>query len=213
MEMPDKYIAEMIDIGRRLCQRGLLAGTNGNMSIRLDRERILITGTGVPKGEISRKDLVIVDNSGVRLDGELDPSSEMLMHLFAYQKRPDIGACLHAHPPYATSFAVAGKPIEPDILPEVVLFVGEVPLTKYAPPGTNAVPESLAPFIASNNAFLLRNHGLLTLGRSLTEAFHRLETVEHSAHVLHLAASLGGTTRIPAGDYERLKEQRRNSEG
>jgi L-fuculose-phosphate aldolase len=213
MNIPDKHIAEVIEVGRRLHEQGLLAGTSGNISIRLDSKRILITGAGVAKGTLSEKELVVVDYSGNRLDGELQPSSEMLMHLFAFQKRPEIAACVHAHPPYATAFAVAGQQLESDVLPEVVLFVGEVPLTQYAPPGTNAVPESLAPFIASSNAFLLRNHGLLTLGRTLTEAYHRLETVEHSAHVLHLATALGGATHIPAGDYERLKEQRRNAKG
>jgi L-fuculose-phosphate aldolase len=130
------------------------------------------------------------------------------MHLFAYQRRPDCRACVHSHPPYSTAFAVAGIPLAEDILPEVVVFVGGIPLAEYAPPGTPAVPESLEPFIAEHNAFLLRNHGLLTIGRSMEEALHRHETVEHFARIVHLARQLGNVSRIPAADFARLQQLR-----
>ncbi|MDD3733053.1 MAG: class II aldolase/adducin family protein, partial [candidate division Zixibacteria bacterium] len=138
------------------------------------------------------------------------PSSEIAMHLFTYQQRPDIGACIHAHPPYATAFAVAGVKLESDILPEVVVFVGDIPLTAYAPPGTEAVPKALAPYIEKNSAFLLSNHGLLTIGRTLAEAYNRHETVEQYARIIHLARQLSPDIRhIPSADYERLVALRR----
>ena len=200
---------KVADAGRWLSDRGLVAGTDGNISVRLEPDRILITPTGFSKGRLSPDDMVIVDSNGKKLQGGHEASSEMLMHLFVYKKRPDVTACVHAHPPHATAFAVAGISLVEDILPEVVLFVGGIPLTDYAPPGTDAVPRALEPHIENHNAFLLRNHGLLTLGRSLDEACQRHETVEHYAQIVHLARQLGSPNRLPSEDYERLQRMRR----
>jgi len=161
---------EIVDIGRRLSERGLVAGTDGNISVRLDSDRVLITPGGLPKGELSPDDIVVIDINGKKLQGRLEASSEMLMHLFVYKNRPEVTACVHAHPPYTTAFAVTGIDLADDILPEVVVFVGTIPLTDYAPPGTEAVPRVLEPHIEKQNAFVLRNHGLLTIGRTLNEA-------------------------------------------
>jgi L-fuculose-phosphate aldolase len=199
----------MIDVGRRMYEHGLLAGTSGNISVRLAPDRFLITGSGVAKGRLTEGDFAVVDSSGKQLDGEGRPSSEMRMHLFAFERRPEIMACLHAHPLYATAHAVAGKTLQIEAVPEVVAYIGPIPLTDYAPPGTGAVPESLAPFIADHHAFLLRSHGVLTLGRSLEEAYNRLETVEHCAHLLYLAEALGGAEPIPASDLRRLEQIRK----
>ncbi len=204
---------EIIETGRQLAQRGLVAGSDGNLSVRLDQDKILVTPSGLPKGRLSEDDLVTVDLSGNKLSGRLKASSETAMHLCVYRERPDVFACVHAHPPYATAFAVAGIKLPEDVLPEVVIFVGPVPLAEYAPPGTEAVPRSLAPYLADHNAFLLANHGLLTLGRSLQEAYNRHETVEHYAHILHLTRELGPENRLPADDYARLiklREDRKN---
>jgi len=130
------------------------------------------------------------------------------MHLRVYQQREEIRSCIHSHAPYATAFAVAGVHLEEPILPEVVLFVGGIPLTDYAPPGTDAVPMALDPHLEGNNAFLLRNHGLLTLGRSLDEAWQRHETVEHYARIVHLARQLGNVENIPSDDFKRLEGMR-----
>ena len=200
---------EIVNIGRRLSERGLVAGTDGNISVRLDSDRVLITPGGLPKGRLSPDDLVIIDVNGKKLQGRLEASSEMLMHLFVYKNRPEVTACVHAHPPYTTAFAVAGIDLAADILPEVVVFVGTIPLTDYAPPGTDAVPRVLEPHIEKQNAFVLRNHGLLTIGRSLDEAYHRHETVEHYARIVHLARQLGNLNRLPSEDYERLEKIRR----
>ncbi len=209
--MPSPFTVRqtIVDIGRRLDQRGLISGTDGNISVRLDDDRIMITPSGLPKGRLAPDDQVIVDQNGKHLQGNRKASSEMLMHLFVYRERPDIMACVHSHAPYATAFAVTGIPLAQDILPEVVVFVGGIPLTDYAPPGTDAVPKALAPHIEHNNAFLLRNHGLLTIGRSLDEAYHRHETVEHFARIVHLARQLGSVDSIPTEDFQRLEKMRR----
>ncbi len=200
------------DFGRRLYERGMLVGTEGNISVRLDDKRILVTPAGFPKGRLSAEDMVVVDPDGKCLEGTNQPSSELLMHLFVYRSRPQINACVHSHPPFATAFAVAGIPLAEDILPEVVLFVGRIPITEYAQPGTVAVPKALEPYIATSNAFVLRNHGLLTIGRDLEEAFHRHETVEHCARVIFLARQLGAVKAIPSQDLERLQVMRVNQE-
>ncbi len=203
---------DIVEVGRRLWLRGLVAGTDGNISVRLGNNRILITPSGKPKGDLSADELLEVDSDGRLLDGKLPPSSEIAMHLFVYRRRPDIMACVHAHPPYATAFAVAGVEPDPNVLPEVVLFIGRMPLTDYAPPGTNAVPDALQPFIGEHNAFLLRNHGLLTTGRDLQEAYSRHETVEHYCRILHAARQAGPVGTIPDSDFQRLERMRAQRE-
>lgn len=209
MTSPFSVKNDLVQIGRRLSQSGFIAGTDGNISARLEEDRILITPSGLHKGRLTPDDLVVVDLDGKRLQGHHSPSSEMAMHLFMFRSRPDVMACVHAHPPFATAFAVAGKRLADNVLPEVNLCVGPIPLTDYAPPGTQAVPNAIAPYVAEHDAFLLRNHGLLTVGTSLEEAYNRHETVEHFARILHLAHQLGNVNRIPSDDIVRLEEIRR----
>lgn len=208
MNTPFTMKKEIWEIGKLLYKRGMLAGTDGNISVKLNDGRIMITPSGVPKGRMSPDQLVIVDENGKHLQGSHKASSELMMHLAVYKARPEIKSCVHSHPPYATAFAAAGIELKEDILPEVVLFVGGIPLTDYAPPGTDAMSKSLEPFIEKNNAFLLRNHGLLTIGRNLSEAFSRHETVEHFARILHLARQLGNVNSIPSDDFKRLEKMR-----
>jgi L-fuculose-phosphate aldolase len=186
----------------------MLAGSDGNLSARIDEDRVLITRSGVAKGRLGQADFVEVNLEGELISGEGKPSSETAMHLTAYQKRPDVTACLHSHPPYATSFAVAGVELARNILPEVTVFVGDIPLIEYAPPGTGAISKAIEPFLAKNNAFLLRNHGLLTVGRSVDEALFRHETVEHFAKILWRARQLGTVCTIPDDELERLDKIR-----
>ncbi|MEW6050732.1 MAG: class II aldolase/adducin family protein [Candidatus Zixiibacteriota bacterium] len=199
---------QIVQIGQRLAERQMVAGADGNISVRLPDNRVLITPSGKAKGHLVTAEIITVNLDGVKLTGKGSPSSESAMHMFVYKSRPDISACVHSHPPYVTSFAVAGEELPFDVLPEVVVTVGEIPLTEYAPPGTSAVPDAIAPFIADHNAFLLRNHGLLTIGRTLEEAYLRHETVEHYARILHLARQLGTVGRIPQEDFARLDELR-----
>lgn len=208
MASPFTIKKDLVLLGRRLYERGMLAGTDGNISVRLDDDRIMITPAGLAKGDLSPDDLVIIDQNGKHLQGTRTASGEYLMHTFVYRNRPDVIACVHSHPPYVTAFAVAGIHLAENILPEVVVGVGGMPLTDYAPPGTDALPKSLEPFIESNNAFVLRNHGLLTVGHSLDEAFHRHEVVEHYAQIVHLARQLGNLDSIPSDDFTRLEKMR-----
>lgn len=200
---------EMTQIGKRLAEKGLIAGTDGNISVRLDDDRIMITPSGLAKGRLQPDDMVVVDIAGRKLQGAGNASTEIAMHLFVYQQRPEIKACVHAHPPYTTAFAVSGKSLAEDILPGVVVAIGGIPMTDYAPPGTDAVPKALAPYIEAYNAFLLRNHGLLTIGRTLEEAYNRHESVEHFAKVVHLALQLGNVNNIPSDDFKRLETIRK----
>ncbi len=199
----------VVDIGRRLHERGMVAGTDGNISVRLDDDRIMVTPSGLAKGRLADNDMVIVDINGKLLQGNNRPSSEVDMHLCVYRSRPEVRACVHSHAPYATAFAVAGIQPGDDVLPEVVVDVGRVQLTEYAPPGTEAVPRSIKPHLESCNAMLLRNHGLLTIGRSLEEAYCRHELVEHYLKILFLARQLGNVEAIPSDDFERLENIRR----
>ncbi|MFQ5453194.1 MAG: class II aldolase/adducin family protein [Candidatus Zixiibacteriota bacterium] len=199
---------KIVDAGRLLYKQGMIAGTEGNISVRLDDDRIMITPSGLPKGRLSEEEIVIVDIRGKHLQGTQKASSEVAMHLFVYQNRPEIKACIHSHAPYATSFAVAGINLPNNFLPEIVVFIGDIPLTRYAAPGTDEVPRSLEPSIEKSNAFLLQNHGLLTIGNSLDEAFHRHEMVEHYARIVHLAKQLGNVNNIPSEDFKRLERIR-----
>jgi L-fuculose-phosphate aldolase len=208
MASPFVVRKQVVECARKMYQRGFLAGTDGNLSVRLDDDRILISPSGVAKGEMAPEDMVIVDINGKHLQGSRQASSEILMHLACYQQREEIRACIHSHAPFCTAFAVAGIHLQEDILPEVVLFVGGIPLVDYAAPGTDDVPRALAPHLAENSAFLLRNHGLLTAGRSLDEAWHRHETVEHYARIMHLARQLGNVDAIPSDDFRRLEQMR-----
>ena len=203
------YSAErklMVEVGRRLYRDGFVPGTDGNLSCLVDHDKILITPSGSAKGFLDPDDLLLVDSGGNILSGDNKPSSEMLMHLFVYQNRSDIRACCHAHPPYATALAIIGRQLPRDVLPEVILSVGEIPLTDYAPPGTNAVPDSLKGIIDHHVAFMLRNHGVLTIGRNLEEAFHRMETVEHFAKIFYIAQGAGEINHLDNTEVERLKK-------
>jgi len=208
MSSPINTKKAIVDVGQLLYHNGMLAGTDGNISVRLDQDRIMVTPSNFAKGRLSPDDMVVVNSVGKLLEGQNRPSSELPMHLFVYKKRPDIAACVHSHPPYATAFAVAGISLVDDILPEAELLLGHIPLTDYAPPGTDAVPKSLEPHIENNTAFLLRNHGLLTIGGTLEEAFNRHEVVEHHARIVYLARLLGNVEVIPSEDFRRLEKRR-----
>ena len=196
MEKETVYREELIRICRKLEERGLIAAADGNVSCRLEGERLLITPSGVPKGELRPLDLLVTDLQGKVLRGQSKASSEIRMHLAAYEKRPDIHAVVHAHPPLLTAFTVAGIPFGADVLPEVWLTIGAVPTAAYATPSTPEVPDSIEPFFAGHQAILLERHGSLTLGRTLQEAYLRLEKLEHAAHTLFYSYLLG--QRMPS---------------
>lgn len=181
---------DILRVCRKLDSLGFVPATDGNVSVRLDDKRVLITPSMLRKGDIKESQLLVTDMAGKVLSGRGRPSSEIKMHLYAYKVRPDIKAIVHAHPPFATAFACAGMDLTAPLLPEVVLTVGPVPLAPYATPSTDEVPRSMAPLIKKHQALLLANHGVLALGRDLEEALQRMERVEHLARVSFLAQAL-----------------------
>jgi L-fuculose-phosphate aldolase len=174
---------EIIRVCRKLDALGFVPATDGNVSVRLDDKRILITPSMLRKGDIRESQLLVTDMAGRVLAGKGKPSSEIKMHLYVYKMRPDVMAIVHAHPPFATAFAAAGLDLKAPLLPEVVLTVGPVPLASYATPSTEEVPRSIAKLIRKHQALLLANHGVLALGKDLDEALQRMERVEHLAKI------------------------------
>jgi len=184
------------EVGRRLWQVGFAPANAGNMTVRLDADRLLGTPTRVSKGFMAPEQMVLLHTDGHTL-GPGQASSEVLMHLAVYRRRPDVGGIVHVHPPVATGFAAAGLALPCDILTEVLGTLGEVPLVPVAVPGTPEVPGNLEPFLRDYDAFLLANHGALTVGADLWQAFYRMEIVEHAAQVALTAHQLGGPAVIP----------------
>lgn len=190
--MSESFLRQQIcDIGRRLYEKNFVAANDGNISVRLDATRVLTTPTGVSKGLMTPESLVIVDLDGQPLSAG-KPSSEILLHLFAYRERPEVQAVVHAHPPYATGFAVAGLSFEDCVTPEIIVTLGSVPLAAYGTPSTAKLPDTLRPFIHHHDAFLLANHGAVTVGKDLWDAYYKLERLEHYAQILFIARQLGG---------------------
>jgi L-fuculose-phosphate aldolase len=182
-------------VGRWLYERGHIVAGEGNLSVRLDANRILATPTCLNKGMMSPSDLVIMDVSGRHLHGDRQISSEARMHLLFYQMREDVQAVCHAHPPTATGFAAAGQGLDQALLPEVVVSLGKVPLVRYATPGTPDLSTVLEPYVPHYDALLLANHGAVTCGPDLLTAFYRMEIVEHFAKI-SLAARLVGQPQL-----------------
>ncbi|NUQ12153.1 MAG: class II aldolase/adducin family protein [Gemmatimonadaceae bacterium] len=203
----------VVRVCRRLDERGLIAGQDGNVSVRLGPDRILITPAGFSKADVTEEDLVTLGLDGARVEGRHEASTEVAMHLAVYRTRPDVGAVVHAHPPIATGFGVAGETLPAGVLPELAVLVGEVPLVPYGMPGTAALPAAMAPFLPNHDAFLLANHGVTTLGRTLEEAHQRMESVEHCAAILLTARHLGRVNALGAADLRQLLEARRRRGG
>ncbi|MDZ7269852.1 MAG: class II aldolase/adducin family protein [candidate division KSB1 bacterium] len=197
------YRQRLCEIGRRIHARGFVAANDGNLSVRLSRGAILATPTGISKGLMSPEAMVLVDLQGRLLSGG-KPSSELPMHLFIYRERPEVNAVVHAHPVYATGFATAGLSLESCVAAEIIATLGSVPLASYGTPSTAELPESLRPFIHRSDAILLANHGVVTVGRELEEAYDRLERVEHYAHILFVARQLGGERLLSREQVEKL---------
>ena len=200
----------MIDIGRRLWTKDFVASNDGNLSVRLDANAILTTPTGVSKGFMTPDMILKVDMEGnpISSSRQYKPSSEVKMHLEVYRQRADIHSVIHAHPPYCTSFAVAGIPLNKCVLPEAVLSLGAVPIAPYGTPSTQEIPDSIKPFVPECDAILLANHGALTFGVDPISAYHRMETLEHSAHIVFISIQLGNVNMIPADEVEKLMEVR-----
>ena len=200
--------AELAACCRRLHARGILAGTEGNCSLRLEDGSLLVTASGIDKATIGEHDVLHCDLQGQLLSSPMPGqrlSSEVAMHLTLYRARPDIGAVVHAHPVAATGCAAAGVGLPDDVLPELPVVVGGVALVPYGRPGTPALGAAMHPFLADHEVFLLANHGVTVVGRTLTDAVTRMESVEQSAQILLAATRLGGPRPLPPGEAEALR--------
>lgn len=197
--------ADIVEVGRRLYARGYTASNDGNISARLDERRLLMTPKSVCKGFMTPDMLCITDLDGLKLAGDRDPSSEMQMHLEVYRQRPDAHAVVHAHPPVATAFAVAGIPLDRAVLAEVVTTLGSVPIADYATPSTKELPEAVRKYVKAHDGMLLANHGALTLGADLFSAYYKMETIEHFAHISFVARMLGGERLLSREEVLRLQ--------
>jgi L-fuculose-phosphate aldolase len=200
--------ADIVEVGRRMYARAYTASNDGNISVRLGDDRLLMTPKSVCKGFMTPDMMCITDLSGRKLQGDRDPSSEMLMHLEVYRQRPDVRAVVHAHPPIATGFAVAGIPLNRAVLAEVLTTLGSIPIAEYATPSTAELPEAVGKFIRAHDGMLLANHGALTVGADLFAAYYKMETIEHFAKISLVARLLGNENLIAREEVARLQELR-----
>ncbi len=192
---------ELIDTCHRVYEKNFVSGFDGNISVRASKNSFLITRSAVCKGDVGFNDILEIDSNGKIIDGKGKISTEYKIHLFVYKNRPEINAVIHCHPVYTTAFATAGKNLDKPIFPEVVLTIGRIPLCAYATPSTEELHQSMEPFIAYANVFLLENHGAVAIGKSLKEAYYRMEKLEHTAKSVYVAKMLGGEKEI---DREKL---------
>ncbi|HUP02002.1 MAG TPA: class II aldolase/adducin family protein [Gemmatimonadota bacterium] len=202
--VPENVGREIVAAGRRLYARGLIGGSEGNISVRLDGARVMATPGGACKGFLEPDLLVVTDLEGRRLAGRENPSSELKMHLRIYHLRDDVRAVVHAHPPAATGFAIAGRPLDECVVPEVIATLGQVPIVPYGTPSTEDLPERLAPYVQAHDALLLANHGAVTFAPTLARALNAMESIEQAARSMLVAHLLGRINRLTREDVDSL---------
>ena len=208
MSLDSSLRADIVEVGRRMYARGYTASNDGNISVRLDAGRLLMTPKSVCKGFMTPDMMCVTDLEGRKLKGERDPSSEMLMHLEVYRQRPDVHAVVHAHPPTATGFAVAGIPLDRAVLAEVLTTLGSIPIADYATPSTQELPEAVRKYIKAHDGMLLANHGALTVGGDVFAAYFKMETIEHFAKISLVARLLGRENVLSREEVTRLQALR-----
>ncbi|HKW87646.1 MAG TPA: class II aldolase/adducin family protein [Candidatus Acidoferrales bacterium] len=204
LKSEEEHRRDICTVGYWFHQRGFVAATDGNISLRLGAQRILTSPTNISKGMMSPDDLVVTDIAGNKLSGRRNASSELAMHLLIYRRRPDVNAVCHAHPPTATGYASAGLPLNKALLSEAVMGLGCVPLAEYGTPGTSELTDSLEPLVQSYDAILMANHGAVAYGADLLTAFYRMETVEHFARVSLVTELLHKQVLLSSADVEKL---------
>ena len=206
--------AAIVRAGSRLAAAGLVAGPDGNISVRFGDAQLLVTPSGANKGLLRTADIVLVDLDGRPVRGERgQPSSELLLHLALYRARTDVGAVVHAHPPTATGFALAGEDLMAPLLPEVILQAGGVPLVPYALPGSQALADAVASAAERHDALLLANHGAVAFGGTLEAAVQCMESVEHAARIVLVARQLGRVTPLTPEQVQALTARRAAERG
>ena len=205
MTPDDQARADIVEVGRRLWQRGFVASNDGNISVRLDERRLMTTPKNVSKGFMTADMMVITDLDGRKIAGDRDPSSEIKMHLEVYRNRPDARAVVHAHPPTATGFAVAGIALDRAVLAEVITTLGSIPIAEYATPSTEELPAAVRKYVKAHDGLLLANHGALALAGDVMSAYYRMETIEHFAKISLVARTLGRENLLSRGEVDRLQ--------
>jgi L-fuculose-phosphate aldolase len=208
-----QYRLAIVQFGRLLHENGFVAATDGNLSVRLDEDRLLITPTCMSKRMMRPADLVVVDMEGNRIAGKRKVSSEIGMHLLIYRLRPDVQGIVHAHPPTATGFAASGLDLNRPLVCEVVVGLGKIPLARYGTPGTPELTDALEPLIPDHDAILMANHGVVTFGSSLENAYMKMETVEHFAHIALVVHLLGHEQPLSEQEVEKLQAARNRYNG
>ncbi len=207
--MTEKEAREAIcEVGHNLWKLGFVAANDGNISVKLDEDVFLATPTGTSKRILRPEMLILVNgkNQVIKEAPGYKPSSEFKMHLSCYEERPDIKAVVHAHPPTATGFAIAHIPLDDYSMPEAVIFLGSVPIAPYDTPGSAGLAESIKPFLQYHDTILMENHGAVCVGVDLTQAYYRMETLEHYAKVSLTARQLGGANPLPMDKIEECIE-------
>ncbi len=202
---------QICDIGKRIYDRGMVAANDGNISVKISDNEFLCTPTGVSKGFMTPEYICKVDAKGnvIQANGKFKPSSEIKMHMRVYAERPDVKAVVHAHPSYATSFAIAGIPLTQPIMPEAVIALGCVPIAEYGTPSTEEIPDAVSKYLQYYDAVLLENHGALAYSDSLLAAYHKMESLEFYAELLYQANMLGGPKELSDAQVKRLYEIRK----
>jgi L-fuculose-phosphate aldolase len=208
MSSDRRHRLAIVQFGALLHANSFVAATDGNLSVRLDANRLLVTPTCISKGRMRTSDMVIVDMEGKRIAGKRRVSSEIGMHLMIYRLRPDVQGIVHAHPPTATGFAASGLDLNRPLVCEVVVGLGTIPLARYGTPGTPELTDALEPLIANHDAILMANHGVVTFGSSLESAYMKMETVEHFAKIALVAHLLGQAQPLGEKEVEKLNEVR-----
>ena len=206
-------IKKLVEICHKVYEKGFVSAFDGNISVMTPNNTILITRSAVFKGNVAEEDILEIDAGGNILNGKGKISTEYKIHLFAYSRRPEVNAVVHCHPVFATAIATAGEGLTKNVFPEVVLTLGKVPLCKYATPSTDALPLSMEPFIEHAWAFLFQNHGAVTLGRGLTDAYFKMEKLEQAAKTIVLARIMGGEKELPEDKVNELYNIAKSSYG
>lgn len=201
---------QICEIGKRIYNKGMVAANDGNISVKLNDREFLCTPTGVSKGFMTPEYICKVDADGhiIQANKGFKPSSEMKMHLRVYKERPDVESVVHAHPMYATAFAIAGMPLDQPIMPEAVIALGCVPIAEYGTPSTEEIPDAVSKYLQHYDAVLLENHGALTYSDSLMAAYMKMESLEFYAQLLYLSKQLGGPKELSPEQVKRLYQLR-----
>lgn len=196
----------IVEIGRRVYEQGFVAATDGNISVRVMGDRMFITPSGTCLGELKADDLLYMDSERRVLAGRGRPSSEMSLHLEVYRRRPDVQAVIHAHPPVTNAFGFAGVSLAGPVIPEVVVTFGSIPTTEYATPSSEEGPEAIRDLVQHHDVMILQRHGSLTVGSDLTDAYRKLEKLEHAAKTILATRLLGRVRELTPDELDRLSE-------